>query len=163
MTAWSTRILVLELLVLVLVVLLVVLDVEVVPGDAERRTPFRVQMEHQNTALAWKSDVFLRKNRWKLPIHPWMINILKKHVVVGCFFANFLDTPWFNTDSETKCSQKPGEILLSHGGGWPRPYQWCLLVSTIQLSSHIIPTIHPTVSLVMYCLDVLWIWQLDMI
>jgi len=43
---------VLELLVLVLVVLLVVLDVEVVPGDAERRTPFRVQMEHQNTALA---------------------------------------------------------------------------------------------------------------
>ena len=80
----------------------------------------------------------------------------KKTCCCGVFFANFLDTPWFNTDSETKCSQKPGEILLSHGGGWPRPYQWCLLVSTIQGSSHIIPTIHPTVSLVMYCLDVLW-------
>lgn len=121
MTAWSTRILVLELLVLVLVVLLVVLDVEVVPGDAERRTPFRVQMEHQNTALAWKSDVFLRKNRWKLPIHPWMINILKKHVVVGCFLPIFLTHPDSTQIQRPNVHRNQGKFYCRTGEDDPDP------------------------------------------
>ena len=59
---------------------------------------------------------FSRKNRWKPPIHPWMINILKKTCCCGVFFANFLDTPWFNTDSETKMfTETRGNSTVARG------------------------------------------------